>query len=193
MVRDWRLVLQDALKLYTDYVIANGGDAAHLLDTPVRVSRAFEEYQAGYHASPVEALGRVFPAETSEMIHVRRIRINSMCAHHMQPIMGDVHFAYVPHEHIVGLSKIPRFIAVLSQRLQVQESLTAQIVDTFQAVIKPYGCAAVVRAYHCCMMARGVKEHEAYTETVALRGSFFADTATRAEFMASLDRGEFRL
>ena len=119
------------------------------------------------------------------MVHIKSIQILSMCAHHLAAIVGRAHFAYIPNDKVVGLSKIPRMVHVLMRRPQLQENLTQQIVDIFDNTIKPKGCAVQIKAYHFCMMYRGVQEPTSYTETTALRGALLLSDAARAEFLAA--------
>lgn len=194
----WYSVMKRAIELYLSQEVRpraldrrEGGDLlGHTAATPDRVVRTFTEMVEGYHKDPEKILEEgSFPSTgLAEMIHIRDIRIVSTCAHHLLPIIGTAHFAYVPSSKIVGLSKIPRFIHALSRRLQLQETLSSQIVDTFMNVVRPSGCGVSIRAIHCCMMSRGVKEQSAYTETTALRGVFFDDRA-RDEFLRSVDKG----
>ncbi len=193
MVQDWPVQLKKAIAVFLDQTAAGHIDSCHLAETPDRVARAFDEYTSGYFEDPETPLKRSFGDELSpydEMVHISRIPVVSMCAHHIAPIIGRAHFAYIPNGRLVGLSKIPRFISILTRRLQVQEQLTQQIVDTFQKAVAPSGCAVSIRAYHCCMIARGVRQHDAITITTALRGCFKDGALARAEFLASLDNRE---
>jgi GTP cyclohydrolase I len=117
-----------------------------------------------------------------------------MCCHHLLPIIGKAHFAYIPEEHIVGLSKIPRLVDALAKRPQIQEKLTMEITRDFMEVVKPKGCGAVIRCQHGCMECRGIKAVGAYMETASLMGSFLKNEQTRSEFLMSaqtIDHGEF--
>ncbi len=158
----------------------------HTVGTPARVVKAFKDYFSGVHHSPLEALNTTFDSACDEMIIVKDIRFTSFCAHHLAPFSGVVHFGYIPSGKIVGLSKIPRLIEILSRRPQVQEVLTSQIVDTFQDYIKPKGCAVAIEATHLCMAIRGVRKEGALTRTVGLRGVFKADPSTKQEFLNSI-------
>jgi GTP cyclohydrolase I len=162
-------------------------DEPHLSDTPIRVLRAFVDSVRGYKEDPEEILKRQFLNGTyDQMIHVRRIKVLSTCSHHLLPIIGLAHFAYLPGKHIVGLSKIPRLVDAFARRLQVQENLTEEIVDTFQKVVEPKGCGISIRAFHCCAAVRGI-EQQILMDTTALRGVFRENTATRQEFLSSID------
>ncbi len=122
------------------------------------------------------------------MITVGDIGFTSLCAHHMLPFIGKCYFAYIPNKYIVGLSKIPRMIDILAHRLQVQETLSEEIVDCFQKTVKPRGCAIVIEASHMCMSIRGVKKEGAYMRTTALRGIFSKDESAKAEFLSGIGR-----
>jgi GTP cyclohydrolase I len=188
--QSWQVLLKQALTLF----VADCVDreiVPHVANTPQRIVKAYAEYISGYLEDETEPLKKsLFDSTFDEMIHCRKIRIVSRCAHHMEPILGVAHFAYVPKSKIVGLSKIPRFIDILSRRLQVQEQLTDQIVNTFQEVVQPGGCAVTISAYHFCMLARGVREHSDITQTTALRGCFRDHPQTRAEYMAAVNPNE---
>ena len=173
--------LDESQEIYTE----------HTQGTPERVVKAFGEYVKGCATDPAIYLAKTFDASTyNEMVHIPNIRLVSMCAHHLAPIVGKIHFAYIPNRKIVGLSKIPRFIQVLAKRPQIQELLTQQIVDTFQKAVQPEGCAVHVKAYHFCMSGRGVEEPAAYTVTTALRGVFKNQDQTRQEFLHSLAKDD---
>ena len=161
----------------------------HIRDTPDRVVKAFEEYFSGVHEDPEEVLTKGFEVGTyNQMIFVKNISFVSFCAHHITPITGRVHFAYLPKEKIVGLSKIPRLIEIYARRPQVQEKMTQEIVDTFQNVVRPDGCGAVVEAVHLCMTIRGVRKENAVTRTTALKG-VFTDKGIKDEFLDGI-KGE---
>jgi GTP cyclohydrolase IA len=189
-VPPWQLQLREAIKGFLsqpDIKI----DRSHLEDTPDRIVRAWSEDIRGYYVDPAGFLKKKFAmGHYDEMIHVRDVRVVSKCAHHFERIIGRAHFAYIPGEYIVGLSKIPRMIDALSRRLQVQEDLTEQIVDVFQATVQPKGCAVHIRAFHLCMLARGVEEPYSFTETTALRGCFKKSPEARQEFLLSAIKGD---
>jgi len=165
----------------------------HVRETPMRFVKAFCEYFKGLQEDPVAILKRGFQCrEYDEMVVVQDIQFASMCAHHLVPFFGRVHFGYLPNKRIVGLSKIPRLVDVFAHRPQVQEQLTCQVVDTFQKVVKPRGCGVVIEALHLCMAIRGVRKETAVTRTTALRG-VFRKVATKAEFLNSVSREIGRL
>ncbi len=145
-----------------------------LLDTPKRVAKAYEEFFAGYNDDPEAILSRTFEEVEGydDMVVLRDIRLDSHCEHHMVPIAGTVHIAYMPDGKVVGISKLARVIEIFARRLQTQETMTAQIADAIEKVLKPKGVAIVVDAAHQCMTTRGVKKPEVYTLTRQFRGCF---------------------
>ncbi len=156
-----------------------------LRDTPKRVVKALKFLTSGYHQSLDELLnGAVFHENTDEMVLVRDIDLFSSCEHHILPILGRAHVAYIPDGKVIGLSKIARICEMYGRRLQVQERLTAQIADALQGLLQPKGVAVVVEASHMCMVMRGVQKPGSWTSTSAVRGVFADDAKTRQEFMS---------
>ena len=154
-----------------------------LLKTPSRVAKAWEFLTEGYHEDPKEILNQaLFTSSNDEMVVVRDIEFYSTCEHHMLPIIGRVHIAYIPDGKVVGLSKIPRIVNVFARRLQIQEQMTEQIADAIADTINPKGVAVVVHARHMCMEMRGVQKINSTTVSSALRGLFKSDQRTRSEF-----------
>ncbi len=154
-----------------------------LQKTPHRVAKALEFLTEGYHQDPKEILNQaLFSTSNDEMVLVRDIEFYSMCEHHMLPIIGRAHVAYIPDGKVVGLSKIPRIVNVYARRLQIQEQMTEQIADAILETIKPKGVAVVVHARHMCMEMRGVQKINSTTVSSALRGLFKRDERTRNEF-----------
>lgn len=154
-----------------------------LLKTPNRVAKALKFLTEGYQQDPKEILGEaLFSTSNDEMVLVRDIEFYSMCEHHMLPIIGRVHVAYIPDGKVVGLSKIPRIVNVYARRLQIQEQMTEQIADAILDTIQPKGVAVVVHARHMCMEMRGVQKINSTTVSSALRGLFKSDERTRSEF-----------
>ncbi len=155
-----------------------------LKDTPKRVVKALKFLTSGYFQSLDEVLnGAVFHEDTQEMVLVRDIDLFSLCEHHILPIIGRAHVAYIPDGRVIGLSKIARLVEMYARRLQVQERLTAQIADALMGLLKPKGVAVVIEATHMCMVMRGVQKPGSWTSTSALRGIFATDGKTRQEFM----------
>src|SRR5246500_3897266 len=152
-----------------------------LLGTPARVARAYEEWFAGYFEDPREYLRRTFEevGGYDEIVLLRDIRLESHCEHHMAPIIGRVHVAYLPHRRVVGISKLARVVDAYSKRLQIQEKLTAQIANTIQDVLEPRGVAVVIEAAHQCMTTRGVHKPGVTMVTSRMLGAFRDNAATR--------------
>ncbi len=159
-----------------------------LLDTPQRVVEAYEEFFAGYNMDPDEILSRTFEEaeDYDEMVLLKNMRLESHCEHHMVAIIGKAHVAYIPDKRVVGISKIARLVDVYAKRLQTQETMTAQIADTIQRVLKPKGVAVVIDAAHQCMTTRGIHKNETTTVTSRLHGLFKSDPRTRVEFMTMI-------
>ncbi len=154
-----------------------------LVKTPSRVAKSLKFLTEGYHQDPKEILNQaLFTSSNDEMVLVRDIEFYSMCEHHILPIIGRVHVAYIPDGKVVGLSKIPRIVNVYARRLQIQEQMTEQIADAIVDTIKPKGVAVVVHARHMCMEMRGVQKINSTTVSSALRGLFKSDERTRNEF-----------
>ncbi len=154
-----------------------------LQKTPHRVAKALGFLTEGYHQDPKEILNQaLFSTSNDEMVLVRDIEFYSMCEHHMLPIIGRCHVAYIPDGKVVGLSKIPRIVNVYARRLQIQEQMTEQIADAILETINPKGVAVVVHARHMCMEMRGVQKINSTTVSSALRGLFKRDERTRNEF-----------
>lgn len=161
-----------------------------LLDTPARVVRAYEEFFAGYVEDPVQILSRTFSEVEGydEMIVMNDIRFESHCEHHLAPIIGKAHVAYLPDRRVVGISKLARLVDIYAKRLQIQEKMTVQIADTLNEVLQPRGVAVVIEAAHQCMTTRGVHKPGASMVTSRMLGAFRSDSATRREFLAIISR-----
>ena len=161
-----------------------------LLGTPGRFVRAWEEFFAGYDEDPVEVLQRTFQ-ETGgydEMVVLRDIQFFSHCEHHIVPIVGKVHVAYVPAKRVVGISKLARVVDIFARRMQIQEKLTAEIATTINQVMQPRGVGVLVEAQHQCMTTRGVQKSEVSMVTSHMLGEFRDDPEMRREFLSLLGK-----
>ena len=156
-----------------------------LIETPKRVVKSYEEFYSGYDQDPEEILSKVFEEVEGydEIIIVKDIRLESHCEHHMVPILGKAHVAYIPDQRVVGISKLARVVDLFAKRLQTQETMTAQIADTIDRVLKPKGVAIVIDAAHQCMSSRGVHKTETSTVTSRMLGAFRENPKSRMEFM----------
>jgi GTP cyclohydrolase IA len=163
-----------------------------LLETPARVARAYEEFFSGYEIDPVALLERTFEETDGydEIVLLRDIRLESHCEHHMVPIIGRAHVAYLPHHRVVGISKLARVVDAYARRLQIQEKLTAQIANTIQQVLEPLGVAVVIEAAHQCMTTRGIHKSGVTMVTSRMLGAFRDDPTTRREVLAMIGNGK---
>ena len=159
-------------------------DREGLVETPDRVARMYAEVFQGLHLDPRVHLKKLFTQEYDEMVTLRDLRFESFCEHHLLPFTGVAHVAYLPKGKVVGLSKIPRVIDVLSRRPQVQERLTVEIAELLMAELDARGVAVVMEATHSCMTIRGVRKTEGLCITSAMLGAFRDRHATRAEVLA---------
>ncbi|MGC8534929.1 MAG: GTP cyclohydrolase I FolE [Rhizomicrobium sp.] len=157
-----------------------------LVDTPQRVARAFEEWFAGYQDDPQEFLTRTFEEVEGydEMIVLKDIRFESHCEHHLAPIIGRAHIGYLPHNKVVGISKLARVVEAFARRLQVQEKMNAQIANCIQSALEPKGVAVVIEATHQCMTTRGVHKPGVTMVTSTMLGDFRINPLTRREFLS---------
>jgi GTP cyclohydrolase I len=156
-----------------------------LIDTPRRVSEAFEEYFSGYKLDPAQVLARQFD-ETGgydDLVMLRDIRVESHCEHHMAPFLGVAHVAYLPNGRIVGISKIARVVEIFAKRLQTQETMTAQIADAIEQALRPRGVAVLIEAEHQCMSTRGVRQPGVKTITTRFTGALESDQSYRDRFL----------
>jgi GTP cyclohydrolase IA len=162
-----------------------------LLDTPARVAKSYRELFSGYELDPVEVLGRTFEevAGYDDLVLVKDIPFHSHCEHHMVPIIGKAHVAYMPDGKVLGLSKIARVVDIYARRLQTQESMTAQIAGAIDNTLAPRGVAVMVDAEHMCMSMRGIQKQGSTTMTSTFTGVFKSDAALQARFMTMIYRG----
>ena len=165
-------------------------DREGLVGTPDRVVRSYEEFFAGYHEDPQEILRRTFEETEGydEMVVLRDIRLESHCEHHMVPIIGRAHVAYLPDRRVVGISKLARVVEIYARRLQIQEKMTAQIANKIDEVLRPRGVAVVVEAAHQCMSTRGVHKAGVTMVTSRMIGAFRDSGETRREFLSMIGR-----
>lgn len=161
-----------------------------LLDTPSRVARSYEEFFEGYAVNPEELLQRTFSEvdDYDEIVLLRDIRLESHCEHHMVPIIGRAHVAYLPRKRVVGISKLARVVEAYSRRFQIQERLTSQIANTIDSVLEPYGTAVIIEAGHQCMTTRGVHRPGVSMVTSRMLGVFRDNSDTRRELLSMLNR-----
>lgn len=178
---------QNAVKTMIQSVGENPGREG-LLKTPERVFKAYEFIFGGYKLDPNEVLkSALFSSTNDEMVLIKDIELYSTCEHHLLPIIGRAHVAYIPDGKVVGLSKIPRVVDIFSRRMQIQEQLTEQIADAIMQTIQPLGVGVVIQARHMCMEMRGVEKINSTTTSSALRGQFKKDQKTRAEFFSLIN------
>ena len=156
-----------------------------LVETPQRVLKAYNEFFSGYEMDPEEILEKTFEEVEGydEMVIVKDIRVESHCEHHMVPIIGKAHIGYIPDKRVVGISKLARLVDVYAKRLQTQETMTAQIGQSIEKVLKPRGVAVIVDAAHQCMTTRGVHKMNSSTVTSCMKGIFRDKETTRSEFL----------
>jgi GTP cyclohydrolase I len=159
-----------------------------LLDTPARVAKAYQEMFSGYDQDPQSVLGRTFEevGGYDDMVLVKDISFHSHCEHHMVPIIGKAHVAYLPDGKVLGLSKIARTVEIFARRLQTQENMTAQITHAIDSVLQPRGVAVMLEAEHMCMAMRGIRKQGSTTTTTCFTGAFRNDPAEQVNFMTLL-------
>ena len=163
-------------------------DREGLVGTPDRVVRSYEEFFAGYHLDPVAMLERTFEETDGydEIVLLKDIRLESYCEHHVVPIIGKAHVAYLPHRRVVGISKLARVVDAYAKRLQIQEKLTAQIANTINDVLQPRGVAVIIEAQHQCMTTRGIHKPGVAMVTSRMLGAFRDNAETRRELLAMI-------
>jgi len=159
-----------------------------LVDTPSRVAKAYGELFSGYDQKPAEVLGRTFEevGGYDDMVLVKDIDFHSHCEHHMVPIIGKAHVAYLPDGKVLGLSKIARTVDIFARRLQTQENMTAEIAYAIDEALAPRGVAVMIEAEHMCMAMRGIKKMGSTTTTTCFTGAFRNDPAEQVSFMTLL-------
>ncbi|MDF1634162.1 GTP cyclohydrolase I FolE [Mycoplana sp. MJR14] len=159
-----------------------------LLDTPARVAKAYKELFSGYAQDPEDVLGRTFEevAGYDDIVLVKDIPFYSHCEHHMVPIIGRAHIAYLPNGRVLGLSKMARVVEIYGRRLQTQETMTAQIANAIDETLRPRGVAVMIEAEHMCMAMRGIQKQGSTTLTTTFTGSFKSEPAEQARFMTMI-------
>lgn len=179
---------EDAIRTLLRWIGENP-ERGGLLRTPKRVVSAHDDWYVGYKSDPRELLGSNFqPADGyDEIIALRDIDFASHCEHHMAPIIGRAHIAYLPDQKVVGISKLVRVVEAFARRLQVQERLTGQIADCINEVLEPRGVAVVLEAQHECMTTRGVNQTNIKMVTSRMLGAFRDDARTRGEFLKMIN------
>ena len=162
-----------------------------LLDTPARVVRAYEEFFAGYTEDPEQMLERTFEEVEGydDIVMLRDIAMQSHCEHHLVPILGKAHIAYLPNTRVVGISKLARVLDSFSRRLQTQETMTSQVANAIQNALRPKGVAILIDAQHQCMTTRGVKKPDVSMVTTQFTGKFKKDPALRDRFYRHIELG----
>ena len=179
---------EDAVRTLIEWA-GDDPDREGLIGTPERVVRAYEEFFAGYYEDPVALLEKTFENTSAydEMIVLRDIRLESHCEHHIVPIIGKAHIGYLPYDRVVGISKLLRLVEVFAKRMQIQETLTAQIADTLAEVLKPRGVGVVIEAAHQCMTTRGVRKPGVSMVSSRMLGAFRDEPTTRKEFLSMIN------
>ena len=179
--------IQEGVKLILEGI----GEDIHregLVETPDRIARMYEELAAGYTEDAGVHLKKRFHVDNNDMVMEKDIPFYSFCEHHMLPFYGTAAVAYIPDGEVVGLSKIARTLEVFAKRFQLQERLTAQIVDVFMKELKPHGVMVLIEAEHMCMTMRGIKKPGTKTVTVVTRGVFNDDEKLQNQFYRMLER-----
>ena len=156
-----------------------------LIETPKRVVKAYEEFFAGYEQDASKVLGKTFEDVNGydDIVFLRDINIDSHCEHHMVPIAGKAHVAYLPKDKVVGISKLARVIEIFAKRIQTQETMTMQIINTIDEALDPFGTAIMIDAKHQCMTTRGINKPNVSTVTTKFSGLFAKDAELRNRFM----------
>lgn len=182
----------EALEAVRTLIAYAGDDPTRegLVDTPKRVVKSYDEFFAGYLDDPVDILERTFEETDGydEVVLLRGIEFNSHCEHHMVPITGVAHVAYLPKNRVVGISKLARVVEAYARRLQIQEKMTAQVANTINSVLEPRGVAVVIEAAHQCMTTRGVNKSGVEMVTSTMLGAFREDERTRREFLSMIGK-----
>ncbi len=181
---------EEAVKVLISWA-GDNPDREGLLDTPKRVVEAYKEFFSGYDINPTEVLSKTFEEVENyeDIVLLKNMRLESHCEHHMAPFIGKAHIAYIPNKKVVGISKIARLLDIFSKRLQTQETMTSQIADVINNVLKPKGVAVLIDAEHQCMTTRGIHKVGTTTITKKMTGLFKDDIEMEKRFLTliSLD------
>ena len=162
-----------------------------LLQTPERAARALSYFTQGYGQKVEDVVkNAIFKEDQDQIVMLKDLDFYSMCEHHLVPFFGKCHIAYLPADHIIGLSKLARIVDIYARRLQVQERLTRQIAFAINDCLKARGVAVVIEARHLCMMMRGVEKQNSVATTSTMLGTFRDETAARAEFFSLIGKSE---
>ena len=177
--------VQDAIRTLIEWAGDDPGREG-LVDTPARVARAWKEYCQGYEEDPAVHLSRIFEevGGYDEIVLLKDIPFQSHCEHHMAPIIGKAAIAYLPRNHVVGISKLARVLHGFARRLQIQERLTAEVAQCIWDNLQPEGVAVVIEASHACMTARGVRTPGVAMTTSRMMGTFLQDERSRKEVLS---------
>jgi GTP cyclohydrolase I len=175
---------QEAVKILISWA-GDNPNREGLIETPMRVVKAYRDFFSGYDFDPKEVLGKTFEdiEGYDDIVLIKNIRMESHCEHHMVPFIGTAHVAYIPNKKVVGISKIARLVDIFSKRLQTQETLTIQIASTIQEVLKPKGVAVFIDSKHQCMSTRGIHKERASTITMSMLGDFKGDPILEDRFL----------
>ena len=180
-------MINDNIKKITKKLLTEIGenpDREGLLNTPLRVAKAWDFLSRGYKQDINDIINNaVFEEKYDQMVAVKDIEFYSMCEHHLLPFFGFAHIAYIPNGKIIGLSKIPRILDMFARRLQVQERMTQEVANMLQTTLQPKGVAVIIEAQHMCMQMRGVQKKKSYMSTSSMLGIFREDNKTRKEFL----------
>lgn len=180
------MATEDLADLYSQIITGVGEDVTRdgLVKTPDRAARAFEYLCHGYGQNLEDIVNdAVFETTNDEMVLVKDIELYSLCEHHLLPFIGKAHVAYIPTGKVIGLSKIARIVDMYARRLQIQETLTAQIAEAVRSTTDAAGVGVIIEAKHLCMMMRGVEKQNSSMKTSMMLGSFRKDERTRTEFL----------
>tara|TARA_B100001113_G_scaffold147541_1_gene120967 strand:+ start:800 stop:1423 length:624 start_codon:yes stop_codon:yes gene_type:complete len=185
--RDNKPSREEAMEAVKTLISWAGDDPSRegLIETPKRVVKAYEEFFAGYEQDALKVLGKTFEDVNGydDIVFLRDINIDSHCEHHMVPIAGKAHVAYLPKNKVVGISKLARVIEIYAKRLQTQETMTMQIINTIDEALEPFGSAIMIDAKHQCMTTRGINKPNVSTITTKFSGLFAEDAELRNRFM----------